>query len=144
MAKKFGDLFFVFSLIGLLIFSMISFGAVLQQENDVEDTILNDARINKSYVDLSSDLSTFSNKSGIQKDSFESDTPTAGFGSLLLFTIISGAKVFTGMILGIYNVIIVLPASILGVSEIVISVLTSLLLVSLILSAWLLYKLGTG
>jgi len=142
MAKDFGNLFTLFALIGLLIFGLISFGYNFQQENDMVNTIRDDDRINKTYIDLNSSLSDFRNKAELRKGSFENESATESSGSLILFTITSAGKVFTGMITGVYNVLIVLPALILGIDPIIISVFTALLLVTLVLSLWRLYRQG--
>ena len=142
MAASFRDVFVTFALIGIFVFAGISFIVQTQLDNDVENTILENEVINKTYTNLETDLSDFGSETQTQKESFESEIPERGFGSLIIFAIIGVGQKFTGMITGIYNIFIVLPASILGISPVVIGVFTAMLIVSLILLAWRVYRAG--
>ncbi len=136
------EVFVTFALIGIFVFAGISFIVQTQLDNDVENTILENKVINKTFTDFETDLSEFRTESQTQKDSFESEDPAPGFGSLIIFSIVGVGKTFSGMTLGVYNIFIVLPASILGVPPIVIGVLTTILIISLILLAWRVYRVG--
>ncbi len=142
MAISFREVFVTFALIGIFVFAGISFIVQTQLDNDVENTILENEVINKTFTNFETDLSDFSSKTQTQKESFESEIPERGFGSLIIFAIIGVGQRFTGMITGVYNIFIVLPASILGISPIVIGVLTSILIVSLVLLIWRVYRTG--
>ena len=142
MAISFREVFITFALIGVFVFAGISFIVQTQLDNDVENTILENEVINKTYTNLETDLSDFGSETQTQKESFESEIPERGFGSLIIFAIIGVGQKFTGMITGIYNIFIVLPASILGISPVVIGVFTAMLIVSLILLAWRVYRAG--
>lgn len=137
----FKDIFVTFALVGLFVFAMLSFVYITQQDNNV-DTILENDLMNRTYQGLNTNLSAFRSDSQTQRENFESDVPTAGFGSLLIFSIVSAGKVFTGMIVAVFNLIVVLPATFLGISPIVMSVLSSILITLIVLGLWRLYKLG--
>lgn len=139
---KFFELFVSFAIIGLAIFSIFQFGIDLQSESNVTDKFIDNTVINTVYVDLGSNLGNLRENATKQKQLFESESPTSGFGSILLFSILSAGKVFNGMIIGIFNIIIVLPATFLGVNEIVISVIATILILAIILGLWSVYKLG--
>ena len=142
MPTSFREVFITFALIGVFIFAGISFIAQTQIDNDVEHTILENQVINRTFVDFETDLSAFGSQTQTQKESFESEIPERGFGSLIIFSIIGVGQRFTGMITGVYNIFIVLPASILGISPVVISVLTAIMIVSLVLLIWRVYRAG--
>ncbi len=142
MVASFREVFVTFALIGIFVLAGISFIVQTQLDNDVENTILENEVINKTYTNLETDLSDFGSETQTQKESFESEIPERGFGSLIIFAIIGVGQKFTGMITGIYNIFIVLPASILGISPVVIGVFTAMLIVSLILLAWRVYRAG--
>lgn len=142
MVTSFRETFITFALIGIFVFASISFIVTTQLDNDVENTILEDDIINKTYIKLETNLSDFESTTQTQKESFEEEIPERGFGSLIVFSIISVGQKFTGLIALVYNVIIVLPASIIGIPKVVISVLSSILIVSLVLLIWRVYRVG--
>jgi len=131
------------ALTGLIIFAFISFALILQQDNDAEEYLTDDPIINKSFGKLETDLSAFENNASGQRSVFEKENPTITFGSLIFYSIISAGKVFTSFLIGIYNIIIVIPASILGVNSVVFSVLGGLTITIIILALWYLYKIGS-
>ncbi|KKL19287.1 hypothetical protein LCGC14_2466970 [marine sediment metagenome] len=143
MVTSFREVFITFALIGVFVFAGISFIVTTQRDNGVTNTILDNDVINRTYSNLETDLGGLSSNASTQKESFESEIPERGFGSLLIFAIVGIGRKFTGMIIGIYNIIIVLPASLLGIPSIVISVMTAILLVSLVLLAWRVYRVGS-
>lgn len=140
---SFRQVFTIFSLIGLFVFATLSFAITLQEDNSVTDTILNNSQINRTFERLQSNLTSVGNETQQQRQNFESEIPERGFGSLLIFSIVSVGQKFTATIIGTYNILIVLPASIIGVPTEVIGVLGSILLVTLILLAWRVYRVGS-
>ncbi len=143
MVTSFREVFTTFVLIGVFVFAGISFIVTTQRDNGVTNTILDNDVINRTYSNLETDLGGLSSNASTQKESFESEIPERGFGSLLIFAIVGVGNKFTGMIVGIYNILIVLPASLLGISPIVIGALTAILLLSLILLVWRVYRVGS-
>lgn len=135
-------MFVTFALIGLFVYAAISFIVVTQRENNVDLTILDNEIINRTYRNLEIDLSEVGTEVQGQRETFESEIPERGFGSLIIFGIVSVAQKFMGMIISIYNIFIVLPSAILGIPKIVTSVLSAILLVTLILLAWKVYRAG--
>ena len=141
---SFREQYTTFILIGLFVFAIISFGLTLQLQNGIDEneTLLSNDVINRTYARLGENLSEIGTEAQTQKDSFESEVPERGFGSLIIFAIVGVAQSFGNGIIAVYNIIIVLPASVLGVPSQVISALTSILLVSLTLLAWRVYRSG--
>lgn len=139
---KFESTFKNFALVGLLILAIFSFGITLQNDNFASTKITSDSNINATFGSLANNLSSMQDKSQTQKNIFEAENPKAGFGSLILFSIMSSGKIFNGIVIGIYNTLIVLPATYLGIDGTVIAVITTILIVLIILGLWILYKLG--
>lgn len=139
---KFYDTFVNFMFIGLTVFSIFAFIVFFQDENEVSDKLMDNEIMNNTYSSLETDLSNLRDDSQTQKTLFESETPTNGFGSILLFSILSVGKVFNGMIVGVFNTLIVLPVQFLGLNIVVVSVLSSILLLTIIIGLWAVYKLG--
>ena len=139
---SFQELFSNFMLIGLVVLSMFAFGVFFQQENNVDTPFIENTLMNKTYHSLYTNLNSLRDESQAQKTLFESENPTGGFGTILLFSIVSSGKVFNGMVVGIFNTLIKLPVVILGIDPVIVSVLSTLLILTIIIGLWIVYKLG--
>lgn len=142
MTQDFTAMFTKFSIIGLMIFGILAFIITLESDNSVENTIEGEDSISNIYDDLGNKLGSFRDNASTQKQLFDKDNPTEGFGSILLFSIVEGGKRFGGMIIGVLNTIITLPTVILGLDPIIISVIVTIFIVGLITAVWGLIKLG--
>ncbi len=142
-ATSFRGIFIIFALIGVLVLATINFGANLQLNNGVNDTILNNSIINQTFTRLEGNLSGFRDTAQDQKSSFESEIPERGFGSLIIFSIVRVAQNFGSMIVGIHNILIVLPAQILGISTTVLAALEAIFLVTIVILSWRVYRVGS-
>lgn len=139
---SFQKLIFTFMFIGLIIFSTLYFGALFLQENNAESNFMENELMNNTFSSLQTELDGFRDQSQRQKTLFESENPTSGFGTILLFSIVSSGKVFNSMLIGIFNIIIRLPVVFLGLDSAVVGTLSTMLVLSIIISLWVLYKLG--
>lgn len=139
---KFRHIFITFALFGLLVFSLMSFIIKVQTDNNAENPLLDNKIINSSYYQLQSNLTSAEEDANQQKGIFEEETPTISFGSLVFTTITSIGKVFSGIIMSVYNLLIKLPMSILGVSPLIAGVISTILIILIILGLWEVYKLG--
>ncbi|MFA6190643.1 MAG: hypothetical protein WC711_04025 [Candidatus Staskawiczbacteria bacterium] len=143
---KFKTLFVTMALFGLMIFCLVSFIYTVQKDNGAEygtgHNILDNKILNKSFQQLESNLSGMESKANTQKGNFEGEAPTISFGSLVFTTITSIGKVFNGMIVGVYNLLIKLPMELLGVSPVIAGVISTILVILIILGLWEVYKLG--
>lgn len=139
---QFYELFTNFMLIGLVVLSMFAFGVFFQDENGVDNKFIDNTIMNSTYHSLYEDLNSLSDESQAQKTLFESENPTSGFGTILLFSIVSSGKVFNGMIVGVFNTIIKLPVVVLGIDPVVVSVISTMLILTIIIGLWIIYKLG--
>lgn len=139
---KFSELFFGFMLIGLFIVSLFAFSSSFQEDNNVENQFLENTLMNETYGQLRVDLGEIRDKGQAQKTLFESENPTSGFGTILLFSVVSTGKVFNGMVIGVFNTLIKLPIVFLGLDPLVISVIVGMLILAIIIGLWTWYKLG--
>jgi len=139
---NFTELFKNMSLLGLIMLGLFSFTFILETDNGVTDKLEDNSLIGDTYGDLRGDLAEFRNESQGQKGLFESENPTQGAGSILLFSIVSSGKVFNNMIVGVFNSLIKFPSVILGIDPVIISVIVALLILTIIFGLWSVYKLG--
>lgn len=139
---QFEKLFFSLIFIGLMVFGILQFSFSFQDENAVGNKLINNSLMNNTYVTLQNDLGSLRDDAQEQKDLFEQEDATSGFGSILLFSIIGVGKTFNSMVVGVSNTVLQLPVTFLGLDPVVVSVLTTLLIIVIILGLWRLYKLG--
>lgn len=131
---------------GLFVFVMISFIVQFELDNldgGAEETILNNSIINSTFNRLNSNLSALGQDTQTQRGVFESEIPERGFGSLLIFSIVSVTQKFNALIVGVYNILVILPASILGIPAVLFSVISSILIVTIVLLLWRVVRVGS-
>lgn len=131
-------------LIGIVILSLFSYIVFTQEENNIEDKFVSDPLINRTYENLKIELGDIGEESQAQKTLFESENPTSGVGTILLFSIVSVGKVFNGMVIGVFNTLIELPVRVLGLDERYTSIINTMLILTILLGLWIIYKLGSG
>lgn len=139
---KFSDLFTNFMIVGLVIIGILAFSFVFQDQNNAPNKLIENNLINSTYNNLYSNLNEYGSTAQSTKTLFESENPTSGFGTILLFSIVSAGKVFNGMIVSVFNVIISLPVKLLGLDPVIVSVLAAILIIVIIVGLWSVYKLG--
>ena len=139
---KFYELFINFMLVGLVVLSLFAFSSFFQDDNNAENKFMENTLMNDTYGDLRTDLGGLRDQSQAQKTLFESENPTSGFGTILLFSIVSTGKVFNGMVVGVFNTLIKLPVVFLGLDPVIVSVISTMLILTIIIGLWIIYKLG--
>lgn len=137
---EFKNLFINFALVGLIIFGMLSFVIIFQNDNNSNERILDNQIINRTYGELYGNLSNFKSVASEQSDIFGEVTPTESYGEVQIDSVVSPTKAFKSIILGIYNILIKLPSQFLGVSYIVGAVISAILITIIIVGIWLLWK----
>lgn len=143
MATSLRDIFFSFALVGLFIVATITFVGQFQVENNAEISIYDNEVINRTLGDFNTNLDQDATNLTGQKNTFDAEIPERGFGTLLIFSIVTVAQSFVNGIITTYNTLVVLPASVLGIPSIVMNVLTSILIVSMVLLSWRVIRLGS-
>lgn len=140
--SEFKGLVVNFMIVALLMLSLFSFMMITQEDNNAIDPIKNNQIFNNSFNDLSDSIDSSTSQSKDKYDVFNSEEPKTGFGSIVLFGIVSVGKTFSGIIFGTFKSIIKFPLIVLGIPATVISMLVVILIISVIVGVWLLYKLG--
>ena len=140
--SDFKNLFINFMWVGLVVFGIIAFAIMVQDENNASDKFVENELINSTYTDLHTNLLEFQNESQAQKLLFEREQPTLGFGTLLFYSVISSGKVFNSMVGSVFNTVIKLPVTILGIDPVVVSIMVTILVITIIIGLWVIYKAG--
>lgn len=131
-----------FALFGLFVFAMFSFIVLFENNNNISDPLVSNTIFNNTYNNLRGNLSSFEEETERQKEIFENTNPVIAFGALIIDTIVSSAKIFLGMISGIFGILVILPATFLSIDPIIIGLIESILIVAIVLVAWKLYRVG--
>lgn len=134
-------------IVGVLFLSIMSFVIITQTENNLTNLITNNTRINDSFgIDgsLTSNLNTANAETDIASGTFSNSTPSSTFGFVTITAIVSPTRIFRGLVLGTYDILIALPAEFLGVPEVIVAVINSILTLVLILGVWSVWKGGTS
>ena len=136
----FKDIFIKLMLVGVLFLSIMSWVIITQTDNNTLNLITNNTLINQSYGDLSSNLGNTQSQADLASRTFTNVTPTSNLGFVTVTSIVSPTRIFRGLIIGTYNVLIALPAQFLGVPDVIIAVINSILSLLLILGVWFIWK----
>ncbi len=131
-----------FMIAGVLIMSLFSFSIVLQEENGAVDPLSDNEIFSDSFSALIDSITNSTREAEEKYDVFNSEDPKAGFGSIVLFGIVSVGKTFSGIVFGTFSAIIKLPLIMLGIPSSIYNQILVLLIISVIVAVWLLYKLG--
>jgi hypothetical protein len=134
------NLFVNMALFGLIVFGVMAFAIMTQEQNDVSTPLTEDDTINDTYGDLSSTLGGSRGDLQTASDVFNNVTPTQQFGELEVTSIVSPTKIIKTMISGIFNILVKVPQKILGVSPIVGGLIGAILFVLLIIGIWAIWK----
>lgn len=129
-------------LVGVLFLAIMNFIIITQTDNDPRNLITNNTLINKSFGDLTTNLNTANVETDIASGTFSNSTPTSTLGFVTITSIVSPTRIFRGLVLGTYVILIALPASFLGVPPVILAVINSILTLVLILGVWSLWKGG--
>jgi len=142
---KFAETYVSFILLGLIVVGAISFIVQLQTENEITP-ITNDSEfgslIGQIQVNLEDNLESSQDNTNASQEAFQSEVPEPSFGSLIIFAIVGVVTTFTGILTGLYAVLIVIPSQILQIPPILMSAIATLLGTLFILMAWRVYRAG--
>ena len=140
--KSIKESMITFGIVGLFIVAFLTFAFTIEQDNGVVNGLSNNSILNKSVVNLTGTFSSLESKANSENEGQDVESPLESSGSLVFFSIISAGKTIKSIIIGVFNAIIIIPASILGISSIVTGLFGSILILTLVLLAWRLYKAG--
>ncbi len=139
---EFGDLVGKLTFSIIVIFAVMMFVVQLQESNDAVSKIDNNSIFNNSLTEMSTQIDTATSEAGEKYDVFNEETPQPGFGSIILFGIVSVGKTFSTIVFGFFTVIIKLPLVVFGVPASTFNLLLVWLIIAVIVAVWRLYKLG--
>ncbi len=139
---KFNSLFGKFIISALIILPLMTLIVQLQVDNESGQDIRDNNVFNQTFGDLVDVIDNATSDAGEQYDVFNQELPKPGFGSIILFGIVSFGKTFSNVIFGFFFAIIKLPLIILGIPESIYNLLIMFLTVTVVIAGWLLYKLG--
>jgi len=128
--------------LGLLIFSLMSFIIIFQEDNSVEERnkITNNTLINDSYGGLYSNLSSSQSSTEDALNSLEDVPPEEYVGDLNVGSTVSTTRNARAVISGLWNIYVKLPMVILGVDQVVAATVTSIILLLIAIGVWALWK----
>ena len=139
---KFEDIFGNFVMVGLMVLALFSLIIIVQMDNDAPQPLADDELFNSTYGSLNETIGSLEGTSATQYNLFSKETPTPGFGSIVLFTIVSVSKTFGNMIFALFILIIKVPLIVLGVDPTIVAMLISFLTISVVIALWIIYKFG--
>jgi hypothetical protein len=124
----------------LLIFALMSFALIFQNDNDATEKLMDNALINDTYNDLYGNLSANQQETQTTSDVFGNFTPNENLGVWEVTPIVSPTRGFKTLTVGFYNIMVKLPMQVMGVSPIVASVISGILIFILIIGVWGIWK----
>ncbi len=128
--------------LGLFILAGLTFVVTTQSANNAQQPLTDNELFNSSFSGLASNLSALESSSGVQYNQFIGEEPKAGFGSIVLFGIVSAGKTFGNVVIGLFTLLIKLPLVVLQIPQTLFAVISTWIVISLIIAAWIMYKLG--
>lgn len=131
--------FFLLALIFVALFNVI---ISTQEENNAEVKLIDEEVFNSSFNKLLITVDDSTEKSQEKYDVFLSEEPKTGFGSLVLFGIVSVGRTFSNIVFGTLSAVIRLPLIVMGIPDTTINLIIAWLIIVVIVAVWLLYKLG--
>lgn len=138
----FKDIVKNFIMASILVLSLFSFIIITQSDNNAPNKLRNEEVFNSSMSSLIEDIDDSTAAAEEKYGIFNEEEPKAGFGSIVLFGIVSVGKTFSNIVFGVFFSIIKLPLRILGIPSTVYNLVLTLLIIMVIVAVWLLYKLG--
>ncbi len=139
---KFDGLVGKFILVALILLGVFSFIITVQDDNNAAQPAVDNQVFNDSFSGLIQEIEQSGSDAQDKYDVFNSEEPTPGFGSIVLFGIVSVGKTFTNMVFSFFGAMIRFPLSILGIGPNIYNLILTWLIIIGIVAVWLLYKLG--
>ena len=140
--RSFEKTFYIFIFFALVILGLLNSTFTIQTDNVATNKLADNELFSDTASRLSSNFTGSEDDSKIQQGIFSDETPKSGFGSIVLFGIVSAGKTFTDMTYGFFNLVIKIPMVVLGIESEIVSAFMTVLIVSLIIGVWIVYKLG--
>ncbi len=149
---EFRQLIISFILIALFTFTLIASGVIMQTNNNVKTTIVDEqdprtAPIRNLFGNLSADLLDQQNLSQGQVDEFTKEAPQEGTNVFLFASIVAAAKIIVSSISLLSNVLFSFLVVTLGLGEgvglVIMGSFMAILLVTILFLGYKVFKIGT-
>ena len=139
---KFENIFGNFVMVGLMILALFSLIIIVQRDNEASQPLADEELFSSTYGSLNETISSLEGTSATQYNLFSKEKPIPGFGSIVLFTIVSVSKTFGNLIFALFILIIKVPLIVLGIDPTIVAMIVSFLTVSVVIALWIIYKFG--
>lgn len=140
--QTFQNTFYKFMFMALILVGLFSFAFTLQEDNSVGNPISNNSLFNNTANTLRDSISDAEDTGKTQQEAFNEEEPRSGFGSIVLFGIVSTGKTYGTMIYSLFGPALRIPMIVLGINSEIISAFVSILALAIIAGLWYLWKLG--
>lgn len=139
---KFEEIFGNLAFLGLMVLALFSVIIIVQGDNSAPQQLADNELFSSTYGSLNETIGSLEGTSSTQYDLFSKEKPTPGFGSIVMFTIVSIGKTFGNMIFAIFILVIKVPLIVLGVDQTIVAMLISFLTITVVIALWIVYKFG--
>lgn len=140
--KGFLGMLLTIALVGLVSIGLINFGVILQADNDVEDSFIEDASMKELNASLYSGLLEFRNSSTGLKNASESEQLEEPIGDLSLGSIFSSGIKFSKFIFVFPTALLRTFKTNFGVASIILNVILAMISIIAIFLWWRIIKTG--
>ncbi len=134
--------FFVSALlIGLFIIAILNFGLHVANNNDVDNILTEDSALNTTFQAMEAQLESAEDNATAQKGGFFTDVPLFGAAGPVFQSIWGTVTTFFSMVIGIFNSIFTLLASI-GIPPLVTGVFAAIVIIVVLFLIWQVWRTG--
>lgn len=126
----------------IVVFGLMMYIVTIQTIESAPQPLDNNSIFNNSLTQLQAQINNATAEADSKYDVFNEETPQPGFGSIILFGIVSIGKTFSAIIFGIFAAIIKLPLIVFGIPASTFNLIITWLIIIVVVAVWRLYKLG--
>ncbi len=140
--QSFQKTVYTFIFFALVALGLLTSAFIIQDDNGAPEKLASNELFNSTAERLSLNFTESEGSGKLQQGLFNSEVPKPGFGSIVLFGIVSAGKTFTNIVYSFFDLVIRIPTIVLGIESAIVSAFLTLLIISLIIGVWIVYKLG--
>lgn len=141
---KFDGLVGKFIVAAIMFLGLFNLIIMVQDNNNAVQPAAEDQLFNDSFSSLIEEIEESGDDAQEKYDVFNSEEPTPGFGSIVLFGVVSVGKSFSNIVFSFFGAMIRFPLAFLGIAPSIYNLILTWLIIVMIVAAWLLYKFGGG
>lgn len=129
-------------LVALFAVALISFAIQTGYDNNSVNNILNDPTINSTYTSLNNSLNSYQALAEAQRNASVSENPIIGYGTLILYTVVTIPQKFTSIVVNLYNLVLSFLSINLGIPPIASTVIIVIVIITVIFGLFRIWRLG--